>query len=140
MNRLQKRAWYELQGVIGAIVIAGAGFGIMVHCDAKGVFIMMICLILTAVFILASSIENMKILNKFDERERKIYQRADNISTSVFMGVVACFVFITFFTVGGKGRIAVHLLPAMLLGGIFFSQLVKSALILFQCATEENDG
>ena len=37
MNKLQKRAWYELAGVVGAVTIAAIGLTVLVHMNAKGI-------------------------------------------------------------------------------------------------------
>ena len=140
MNRLQKRAWGELAGMVMCVVIAGLCFSLMVKRNVQGPGVMLVCLVSACVSGLVSAVMNIKSLKKYDEREKAVYQRAFVISTYAFVGFIMCFVFITFFCVGGGGQVAVSVLPAMLLGGIFIAQAVQSGVILFQCAMEEDDG
>lgn len=140
MNRLQKRAWGELAGMVACVIIAGAAFSAMVQRNVHGPGMMLVCLVSACVSGLVSATINIKSLKKYDEREKKIYQQAFVISTYAFVGYILCFVFITFFSIGGAGDVPVSMLPIMLLGGLFVSQTVQSGVILFRCAMEEDDG
>ena len=140
MNRLQKRAWLELAVVTICMAILMPGISIMVKFDAKGVENIMIFLVVGGATGLVGCIHEIKVFNKYDEREKKIYQFAFMLSCVVFVLFLFCCAFITLFTVGGKGHVPSYSLLVSLLGGVFIAQLVQSAVILIKCAAEENDG
>ena len=140
MNRLQKRAWGELVGVVVCVIVAGIGIGVLVNANAQGIWYIVVTLVAGGTAGLVGSVYNFVMLKKYDERERKIYRQAFLISTYAFVGYIVGFVFIAFFSVGGKGVISVSVLPAMMLGGLFIGQAVQSGVILIRCAMEEADG
>lgn len=140
MNRLQKRAWVELAGGMICVIIAGTGVGAMVRNNAQGIVMIMTFLVSGGVTGLVVFIQAFRTFNKYDEREKYIYQRAYILSCAGFIGFLLCASFIIFFTVGGKGVVPVYTLPALFLGGLFFAQIVQSAIILIWCAMEETDG
>ncbi len=140
MNKLQKRAWYELAGVVGAVTIAAVGLAILVHLNAEGIVGLVsfaICFLITALF---AFMANIKVYAQFDEREKKIYGRAFALSAGAFI-VCICFIsFCVFFIAGGKSHIPVYIPPVIFLVGLFIAQFVQSTAILIQCALEEEDG
>ena len=140
MNKLQKRAWYELAGVAGAVTIAAVGLTVLVHVDAKGIIGLVAFTITFLVVGLVSFLGNIRIYAQFDEREKKIYNRAFALSAGAFI-VCICFAsFCVFFIAGVKSSIPAYVPPAIFLAGLFISQFVQSTAILIQCALEEEDG
>lgn len=140
MNRLEKRAWLELAGSVGFLIICGICIRVVVHGNAKGIGYIIIFLAAGGALGLVSCIYEIRRFNKYDEREKKICLQALILSDEVFIGFIVCCAFITFFIAGGKGMIPAYSMPIMLVGGLFIRQLVQSAAILVRCAMEENDG
>lgn len=139
MTRLQKRAWITLAGVTGCVALAGAGIGLMVHWNAKGIVNLMIFLMAGLIGGLVSCLRYMAIEAKFDEREKKIALRAFVISSYVFVIFIWCASFIVFFIVGSKNSVPVYILPVLFLAGLFLSRFIQSAAILIQSAREQTD-
>jgi len=139
MNRLQKRAWIGLAGVTLCCIITGAFFGRMVHTNVKGLVYIMISLVIGPPVGLIYYLYYIKVWTKFDEREKKIAQKASIVSSYAFAFFVLYAALIVFFTVGGKGSVPVYYLPALFLAGLFFAQFVQSAAILIQFALEQAD-
>jgi hypothetical protein len=140
MNRLQKRAWVELAGAVGLLIIGGASVGVMVYGNTKGIGYMIIFLVAGGTAGLLSCVHELRVFNKYDEREKKICLQALILSDEIFIGFIVCCAVITLFSIGGKGSIPAWSIMAMLLAGLFIRQLVQSAAILIRCAMEENDG
>jgi hypothetical protein len=139
MNKLQKRAWYELAGCAVAVAIAVIGLAVLVHINAKGIVNLIILTISFLIVGLVATVRNIRIYARFDEREKKIYNRAFAIAAGVF-AVCICFIsFCVFFIAGGKSLIPVYVLPAISLAGLFTSQFVQSTAILIQLAWEQAD-
>ncbi len=139
MNKLQKRAWIELASVTVCVALSGAGVGLMVHLNAKGIVGLMTFLIAGLIVGLISCLHNIQIWSKLDERERKIALKAFVFSSYVFVIFFWCSSFIVFFLVGGKGLIAVYILPAFFLAALFLSQFIQSTVILIQFGREQAD-
>ena len=112
----------------------------MVYGNTKGIGYMIIFLVAGGTAGLLSFIHEMRVFNKYDEREKKICLQALILSDEIFVGFIVCCAFITLFSIGGKGSIPAWSITAMLLAGLFIRQLVQSAAILIRCAMEENDG
>ncbi len=139
MTRLQKRAWIDLAKTTVAIMIAGAGVGLAIHFNAKGIIPLMSFLVGSLIVGLVSCLRSIAIQAKFDERERKIAVKAFVISTYTFV-LFLCFAsFTIFFISGARNYIPGYTLPVLLLAGLFISQLVQSAVILIQFAREQAD-
>ena len=139
MNKLQRRAWIDLAGMTACVALAGAGVGLMVHFNAKGIVTLMAFLIAGLITGLVSGIRNIATQAKLDEREKKIAVKAFVISSYVFVIFSWCASFNVFFIVGGKSRVPVYTLPAIFLAGLFLSQFIQSAAILIQFAREQAD-
>jgi len=139
MNRLQRRAWIDLAGMTACVALAGAGVGLMVYFNAKGIVNLMVFVIAGLVVGLVSGLRNIATQAKLDEREKKIAQRAFIISSYAFVIFLWCASFVVFFIVGAKGSVAVYTLPAIFLAGLFLSQFIQSAAILIQFAREQAD-
>jgi uncharacterized membrane protein len=139
MNRLEKRAWGNLGGVLLCIVIAGPGIWWMVSANTKGLVVLIPFLISGLIVGLISYRRNIKSLAKFDEREQKIAARAHMLSSCVFILFLYCASFVVFFVVGAKNPVPAYLLPALFLSGLFLLVFVQSAAILIQFAKERRD-
>lgn len=139
MSKLQKRAWYELAGVVAAVIIAAIGLTVLVHVNAKGILGLVIFTISFLIAGLFAFMDNIRIYAQFDEREKKIYNRAFALAAGTFV-VCTCFIsFCVFFIAGGKNLIPVYVPPAIFLFGLFTSQFVQSTAILIQLAWEQAD-
>lgn len=139
MNLLQKIAWYHLASTTVAIITAGAGVGLAVYFNAKGIIPLMAFVIGALIVGLVSCLRSIAIQTKLDERERKIAIKAFIISSYTFV-LFLCFTsFAIFFLSGARNYIPGYTLPVLLLIGIFVSQLVQSAVILIQFAREQAD-
>jgi hypothetical protein len=139
MNRLEKRAWANLGGVILCMIIAGPGIGWMVHANTKGPVVLIPFLISGLIAGLISYRRGIKSWAKFDEREQKIAARARALSSCVFILFLYCASFIVFFVVGAKNPVPAYILPVMFLSGLFLMIFVQSAAILVQFARERDD-
>jgi hypothetical protein len=140
MTQLQKRAWYELAGVVAAVIIAAIGLAVLVHVNAKGIIGLVAFTVGFLIAGLVAFIGNIRIYAQFDEREKKIYNRAYALSAGAF-AFCTCFIsFCVFFLAGGKSLIPVYVPPAIFLAGLFTAQFVQSTAILVQLAWEQADG
>jgi uncharacterized membrane protein (DUF485 family) len=139
MNRLQRRAWIDLAIVTACVALGGAGVGLMVHLNAKGIVGLMSFLICGLIIGLISSLRSIAIQAKFDEREKKIALRAFIISSYFFVIFLGYASFTVFFIVGGKSSTPTYTLPVLFLIGLFLSQFVQSAAILIQFTREQAD-
>ena len=139
MNRLEKRAWAELVGVTLCVLIAGAGMGLMVYMNIKGIVGLTSFLISGLIVGLISYLRNIKSWTKFDEREKKIAQKARALSSCVLILFLWCASFAVFFVVGAKNPVPAYILPVLFLSGLFLSVFVQSAAILVQFARERDD-
>ncbi len=139
MNRLEKRAWTELGAVILCVIIAGAGVGLMVYINTKGIVGLISFLVSGLIAGLIAYLRNIKSWNKFDEREKKIAQRARALSSCVFVLFLWCASFTVFFIVGARNPVPAYILPVLLLSGLFLATFVQSATILVQFTRERDD-
>ena len=140
MNVLQKKAWVDLGGMTACVAVAGAGMGLMVRFNAQGMVDLMVFLIAGLTAGLVSGLRNMRIVSRFDERERMIAQRAFVLASYAFAGFFGCGAFAVFFIAGGKSRVPVYALPVLFLADLFLAQFIESAAILIQFAREQGDG
>ena len=140
MNKLQKRAWYELAGVVGAVTIAAIGLTVLVHMNAKGIIGLVAFTVAFLIVGLVTFIGNIRIYAQFDEREKKIYNRAFALAAGAFIACTCLISFCVFFIAGGKSFIPVYVPPAIFLAGLFIAQFVQSTAILIQLAWEQADG
>lgn len=139
MNRLQKRAWLELAGVVIAVIIAGIGIAIMVHINAKGIVGLISFTFGFLVTGLVSFVYSIRLYAKFDEREKIIYNRAFALSAGAF-ALCTCFIsFYIFLISGGKSHIPSYVPPVIFLAGLFAAQFVQSTAIIIQFALEQAD-
>jgi len=139
MNRLEKRAWAELGAVTLCVIIAVAGMGLMVYMNIKGIVGLTSFSISGLIIGLISYLRNIKSWAKFDEREKKIAQRAHALSSCVFILFLYCASFTVFFIVGAKNPVPAYILPVLFLSGLFLAIFVQSAAILVQFARERDD-
>lgn len=140
MSKLQKRAWYELAGVVAAVIIAAIGLTVLVHMNAKGIIGLVSFTVTFLIVGLVTFISNIRIYAQFDERERKIYNRAFALAAGAFITCTCLISFYVFFIAGGKSLIPVYVPPAIFLVGLFAAQFVQSTAILIQSAWEQADG
>jgi hypothetical protein len=139
MSKLQKRAWYELTGVVAAVIIATIGLAVLVRGNAKGIIGLVIFSIFFLIAGLVSFGDSIKAYAQFDEREKEIYNRAFALAAGAF-SVCVCFIsFSVFFIAGGKSQIPAYAPPAIFLAGLFTAQFVQSTAILIQLAWEQAD-
>ncbi|MBN2183642.1 MAG: hypothetical protein JW715_17165 [Sedimentisphaerales bacterium] len=139
MNKLQKRAWYELAGVVAAVIIAAIGLTVLVHINAKGITGLVAFTVAFLIAGLVAFIGNIRIYAQFDEREKNIYNKAFALAAGAFI-FCTCFIsFCIFFIAGAKSLIPVYVPPAIFLFGLFTAQFVQSAAILIQFAWEQAD-
>ncbi len=139
MNKLQKRAWYELAGVVAAVIIAAIGLTVLVHINAKGIIGLVTFTISFLIIGLVAFVGNIRIYAQFDEREKKIYNKAFALAAGAFT-LCTCFIsFCVFFIAGGKSLIPVYIPPAIFLASLFTAQFVQSTAILIQLAWEQAD-
>ncbi|MCK4959379.1 MAG: hypothetical protein KAT00_08255 [Planctomycetes bacterium] len=140
MNRLQKNAWMNLVFVTGCIVLAGAGVGFMVHLNVRGITGLVSFVISGLITGLATGLWSIRTYSGFDERERKIAQKAANYARFVQTVFWALASFVTFFIAGARESIPVYVLPVLFLCGIFLAAFVQSATVLIQFTREQADG
>ena len=139
MTILQKQAWIGLGGATACICIAGAGIGLAVRFNAKGVVPLIACVVGALIGGFVSCLGAIRIQARLDERERKISVWAFVISSYVLVAFLGFASFGIFFLSGARNYIPVYTLPALLLIGMFVSQLVQSAVILIKFAQEQAD-
>jgi hypothetical protein len=139
MNRLERNAWIELFGVFALTMLMAVIFACLVKTNASGLIYVMIIIVTGSVSAVIFSIIAYKIESKYDEREKKIRQKAFSISVMALSGCLLIMCFVPFFLIGGQGSIAVYYLPMIFCGCLFISQVVMSSVILFQCAKEQSD-
>ena len=140
MNRLQRKAWVDLGCVTACVAVAGAGIGLMVHFNAQGIDDLMIFLIPGLIAGLVSGLWNMRIVSRFDEREKIIAQRAFVLSSCAFVLFFGCGAFAVFIIAGGKSDVPAYALPVLFVADLVLAQFIQSAAILIQFAREQADG
>lgn len=138
MNKLEKRAWGNIGGIILCAIIARPGIWLMVIINAKGPMVMVPFWIGGLVGGLVSYLHNIKQWAKLDEREKEIATKANALSRCVFVLFLYCTSFIIFFVIGAKNPVPAYILPALFLSGLFLMVLVRSAVILLQFAKERH--
>ena len=140
MNRLEKKAWANLGGVLLCVIIAGPGVAIMVHLNMQEGLSGLISFVAIGLIAgLITYLRNMKTWAQFDEREKKILQKALVWSMSVFLLFMFCASFAVFYIVGARNLVPAYLLPALFLSGLFLMIFVQSAALLIQFAKERYD-
>ncbi|MGD0078490.1 MAG: hypothetical protein ABSB91_07680 [Sedimentisphaerales bacterium] len=139
MNRLEKKAWANLGGMILCVIIAGPGIWWMASNNIKGPVVLIPFLISGLIAGSITYLKSIKHWAKLDEREKNIAQRAGRLSSGVFILFLYCASFTVFLVVGAKGPVPAYLLPAMFLSGLFLMVFVYSAAILVQFARERDD-
>jgi len=139
MNRLEKRAWAELGAVTLCVIIAGAGGGLMIYMNTKGMVGLVSFLISGLIAGLISYRRNIKYWAKLDEREQKIANRARVLWSCVFILFLWCASFTVFFIVGAKSPVPAYILPVLFLSGLFLATFIKSAAILVRFARGRDD-
>ncbi len=139
MNRLERNAWIELLGVFALTAIMAVIFADLVKKNTSGLIFVMIIIVIGSVFAVIFGIITYKIESKYDEREKKIRNKAFCISAIAMAGCLILMCFVPFFLIGGKGSIAVYYLPMIFCGCLLIGQVVQSSVILFQCAKEQAD-
>lgn len=140
MTRLQRNAWIELAAVTFCIPVAGAVLANMVRLNAKGLYMIVYCIVPVCIVVLVSYLQELRSMKKYDERERKIRQKSILISCHVVISFLVITSFVIFFIFGGKSFVPVYYLPGLMLWSIFIGQFVQSAIILIQSAKEDSCG
>ncbi len=139
MNRLEKRAWVNLGGVILCAIIAGPGIWWMAHANTKGLVVLITFLISGLIGGLVSYLRNLKSWAELDEREQKIAAKANALSRCVSILFLYCASFIVFFVAGANNPVPAYLLPTLFISGILLASFVQSAVLLIQFAKERYD-
>jgi hypothetical protein len=139
MSKLQKRAWFELAGILVAVAVAAIGLAVLVRFNANGIFDLVIFSTAFLVAGLVATVRSIRDFSGFDEREKKIYIRAFVIACGAFASCNCFISFCVFFIAGAKSLVPVYILPAMFLLGLFIAQFVQSTAILIQFALEQAD-
>jgi hypothetical protein len=139
MNRLERNAWIELIGVAISIALLGVIFTHFVKINASGMIFVIILIVSGIVSTAIIGVVDYKIESRYDEREKKIRQKAFRISAMALAGCLLLMCFIPFFLIGGKGGIAVYYLPMIFCCCLLVAQTVMSCVILFECAKEQAD-
>lgn len=139
MNRLEKRAWLNLSGVILCVVIAGPGIWWMVRANTKGLVVLVPFLISGLIGGLISYLRNMKSRAELDEREQNIAAKALALSRCVFILSLYCASFIVFFVAGANNPVPAYLVPTLFISGILLASIVQSTVILVQFAKGRYD-
>jgi hypothetical protein len=144
MSRLQKSAWFNLGFITIGCLFAALCFYWAASRIEKGfnyinaiLCLIMMCLIIPAVIIIA---RQKSYEAGFDEREKKINQRATSLSLSGLLIVLYFACFIPFVALGGGNIIKVVYLPVIFVGTVLAAQLIKSIAIIVQCVLEQENG
>lgn len=140
MNRLQKKAWSSLITITICSLICLVCFSFMVARNAKGADYLLICLVVGLPTGIAAMFQELRFQNQLDEREKMLYQNANQWSVGALTGYLLVFCFSVFFLVGGGGQAPVWLFPGMLFSGLFIAQATQSTIILFQCRREQDNA
>ena len=139
MNRLEKKAWINLGGVILCVLIAGPGIWLMAYMNTTSI-VGLISFLATGLIVgPIVYLRNTKSWAKFDEREKNIAQRAGRLSSGVFILFLYCASFTVFLIVGANNPVPAYLLPVLFLSGLFLMISVYSAAILVQFARERDN-
>lgn len=140
MNRLQKRVWIELAatGLMVALIII-PGILRLAHRNAQGIVYVFIIFLVGVPAGIIMYYFQAKQLKKYDEREKAMMRKAYSVSTYVFVSYLVIFSLSMFFLVGGGGNIPVIWVPMMLFTGVFLAQCAQSAIVLIQCAKDDNE-
>jgi len=139
MSNLQRKAWSNLIVTAVCVAAAGVGVGLAVHLQAARMVTAMSFLIVGSIAFVVSGLRSISEQAKFDERERKIAIRAFIYSSYVFVLLVLLGCFGIFFLAGPAKSVPSYWLPVLFLSGLFFSNVVESAVVLFQFAREMAD-
>lgn len=139
MNRLEKRAWATLCGIILCVIIAGPGIWWMVRANIKGLAASILFLTSGLISGLITHRQNVKSWAQLDEREKMISHRAGALSSGVFILFLYCASFAVFLIVGANSPVPAYLLPVLFLSGLFLMISVYSAAILVQFARERDN-
>ena len=112
----------------------------MVHLNVRGITGLASFVISGLIAGLATGLWSIRTYARFDERERKIAQKAVNYARFVqtaFWGLAS---FVIFFITGARGSVPVYVLPILFLCGVFLAAFVQSATVLIQFTREQVDG
>jgi len=132
MNRLEKKAWANIGGVILCAIIAGPGIWWMVRNNTKGLVVLIPFLLIGLISGSITYLRNIKSWEQLDEREKLIFQRAYTLSSRLFILFLFCASFGVFLVIGANNPIPAYILPALFLAGLFLMVLAHSAAILIQ--------
>jgi hypothetical protein len=139
MNRLEKKAWGNIGGVVLCVIIAGPGIWWMVRNNTKGPAVLTAFLISGLLGGLVSYLRNLKDWDKLDEREQKISAKANALSRCIAILFLYCSSFIVFFAAGANNPVPAYLLPTLFISGILLAAFVQSAMLLIQFAKERHN-
>ena len=144
MSKLQKSAWFNLALITTGSLFAMLCFILAASRIEKGfnyinviLVLLMICFIIPLICIIR---QKKSYEAYFNEREKMINQRAGtlSLSASIIFLYLACF--IPFVALGGGNIIKVVYLPVIFICAVLTTQLIKSIVVIVQCALEEKNG
>lgn len=139
MTRLEKNAWVELiTGAVCSAIIAIA-FTFFAANNVSGISYIVIFILAGSVSGAAFGIIAFKIESKYDEREKQIRRKASTSAIIAMFIYMWIFCLVPFFLIGGKGKIAVYILPIILWGSLLIAQVAHSSIIIIQCTKERAD-
>ena len=144
MSKLQKSAWFNLALITIGSLFAMLCFTLAASRIEKGfnyinviLCLLMMCLISPVICIIA---KKKSYEAGFDEREKMINQRATTLSLSGLVIVLYLTCFIPFVALGGGNIIKVVYLPVIFICTVLTTQIIKSIVVIVQCALEEENG
>ncbi|MCK4998351.1 MAG: hypothetical protein KAS23_02410 [Anaerohalosphaera sp.] len=139
MSKLERNSCIELASVTISVPI----FTLMMHYiareNAKGLVFILITVVIVGITLFACTLAEKKVIERYDEREKKIKFKTFRWSAYVFVGYVMLMSFGAFFTVGGAGTIEVVHLPIFFVVGCFIAQLAQTAMTIILCNTGADD-
>ena len=104
MSRLQKKAWSSLITITICSLICLLCFSFMVARNSKGAHYLLICLVAGVPTGIAAMFQELRFQNQLDEREKMLYQNANQWSVGALTGYLLIFCFSVFFLSAERAR------------------------------------
>lgn len=137
MTKLQKIAWKNIVGCTVCLIVGMPMLYLLKRLDMRGLDYLVIFVVVCPLVVLIGLLHMKKVEAALDEREKDICRKAFTISTYVLAAYAVALCLIPFCVLGARAVIPVFYLPAALVVGLFIGQLTESAVILFQCTSED---
>ena len=139
MSKLERNTCIELASVTILVPI----FALMIHHlareNTKGMVFILITVVIGGITLFAGTLAEKKVIERYDEREKKIKFKTFRWSAYVFVGYVMLMSLGAFFTVGGAGTVDVVHLPVFMMVGFFIAQLSQTTMIVILSNTGDDD-